>query len=632
MHIKPKRIILQFIFTFAVLIIVPTFYFANEYSRLSNQHIKELQQQNQSNINYSFQQLDLTLTAVQNTTRQIARSFYFFNDLQLSTEQKYNQIAELWKVIFNTHPFYSDFIYIDNTGFEKLRLSFNGQKINRVNEIELKDNNNADIFKYAQTLKPDSIGAFGIYLTKNNNQQVLEPIQPNFNLVAPIENNGRRLGYFITNLSLKNIFSQLQPKLTQNLNSRLINQDGYILLSNDDKEIFGHQIDSRTHFNLTKMQPNLWNYMQNQESGSFFDGKQWHTFQKLRHNLTGISQNTYFLISTNNQKLIQSNEYAVARLSEQAILLAILISGIAGVFTLWNILHKNNSLENKITKAAMNSMSALIITNKENKIIKINDEFTKLFNYSLHDVINQTPAILSSKQHSHDFYESMWDYLNTNKVWEGEIINRKKDGTICTLILRIQPILDDDYTIQYYVGSFVDITNRKALEMKLRTLSEKDALTNLWNRRKFDRLLHDEVLLVCRYPEQSSSCLAIFDIDNFKTINDTLGHDRGDLVLKQVASILNNKSRITDSVARIGGEEFAIILPHTDIDKAHIVLDRLREHIANHPQSKATISGGITYISDDVSATYKRADSALYQSKQQGKNQITSYEELMKPI
>lgn len=213
-----------------------------------------------------------------------------------------------------------------------------------------------------------------------------------------------------------------------------------------------------------------------------------------------------------------------------------------------------------------------------------------------------------------------------NQCWEGEVVNKRKDGTLITEILRIQAIMGKNGKVQYFIASFVDITARKALENCLRELSEKDMLTQCWNRRKFEaefsKLTNKQRLM----PEVNMSCLAIIDIDYFKRINDQYGHDVGDKVIKNVARILQTESRNIDFVARIGGEEFAILLPNTSLKEAEVILNRLRValHLADGPQT-ITVSGGITDICDSGEATYKRADLALYESKTAGRNQISCF-------
>jgi diguanylate cyclase (GGDEF)-like protein len=188
--------------------------------------------------------------------------------------------------------------------------------------------------------------------------------------------------------------------------------------------------------------------------------------------------------------------------------------------------------------------------------------------------------------------------------------------------MRIQAIFEAG-RVSYYITSLVDISERKALENKLRELSEKDSLTHLWNRRKFEQELQAQTQLVQRYPDSHDACLVLIDIDFFKRINDELGHDEGDRVIAKVAHILAQQLRATDFIARIGGEEFAVLMPHTDIEEAEAVVERLRVAVDIDQSLMVTISAGITDLTQDSTRSYKCADIALYESKTLGRNQVS---------
>ncbi len=324
-----------------------------------------------------------------------------------------------------------------------------------------------------------------------------------------------------------------------------------------------------------------------------------------------------------NKKEIE-NTYVNAQWSllSQAVTVLSLLTIIAAGFAAWNINHLKNSLDSKLARAAMDGMSAVVVTDRSNRIIKVNHEFTRLSGYTFEEVKGKQPSIFASGLHRTEFYMQMWKALQDNGVWEGEVINKRKDGESITEILRIQSIRDENDVIQFYVASFVDISHRKALENRLRELSEKDALTDLWNRRKFDQAIHLECAKIRRYPDIAQACLAIVDIDHFKKINDKLGHSEGDHVLRSVAKGVQEQLRESDFVARIGGEEFAIIFPHTSVEEAERVLNRVRLYIASIHQQKVTLSGGVTDLCSIPDQSYKRADLALYESKSSGRNQI----------
>jgi len=280
-------------------------------------------------------------------------------------------------------------------------------------------------------------------------------------------------------------------------------------------------------------------------------------------------------------------------------------------------------MASKIARAAMNGMSAMVITDHNNRIVEVNEEFTRVSGYELKDVVGKQPSLFSSGKHNQEFYMAMWKELEEKGIWEGEVVNKRRDGTKITEILRIQTVRDQNNIIQFYVASFVDITHRKELEDRLRELSERDPLTSLWNRRKFDNEMTSHSIRVKRYPDSETTSLALLDIDHFKRINDKYGHDEGDNVIINVANILTDHLRESDLVARIGGEEFALIMPHTSIGEAEIVVNRLRTAIHLETNMGITVSAGVTEICSRSSDSYKRADIALYESKSLGRNQVS---------
>ena len=192
-----------------------------------------------------------------------------------------------------------------------------------------------------------------------------------------------------------------------------------------------------------------------------------------------------------------------------------------------------------------------------------------------------------------------------------------------TAIMRVQAVKSSSGKVSYFITSLVDITVRKELEVRLRILSERDSLSKLWNRRKFEEQLAYYSRMVERYPGDSQICLALIDIDNFKRINDELGHDEGDRVIARVAAILQESLRTTDFVARVGGEEFAILMPHTSTAEARRVLDRLRIEVQLSGGTKVTVSIGYTDLTGNSTHSYKCADIGLYESKSSGRNTIS---------
>jgi len=283
-----------------------------------------------------------------------------------------------------------------------------------------------------------------------------------------------------------------------------------------------------------------------------------------------------------------------------------------------------------------NSSEALVITDEQNRIMEINPAFTKLTGYARDEVIGQNPAILHSGRHEDLFYHKMWEEIGTRGFWRGEIWNRRKNGEIYAEWLTINTIFNPDGSVHRYVGLFSDITERKKSEELIWTQANFDPLTNLPNRRMFrDRLAQD---LKKAHRAGLKLALLFLDLDRFKEVNDTLGHDKGDALLIEAAQRIAACVRESDTVARLGGDEFTIILAELD-DRSSV--ERIATAILNalaHPfelgdeSAYVSASIGITVYPDDAStleAMLKNADQAMYVAKNSGRNRFSYFTSAM---
>ena len=273
------------------------------------------------------------------------------------------------------------------------------------------------------------------------------------------------------------------------------------------------------------------------------------------------------------------------------------------------------------------SLDGVMIVNEKGQIEYVNPAFTQLTGYSPADVIGKNPRILQSGRHSIEFYDQMWRSLRESGYWKGEIWNRRKDGTVFAEWLTINTIRGEDGGISKYAGLFSDITEKKQDEERVRNLAYFDALTQLPNR----RLLTDRLSLAIATAHRHSYQMAVMflDLDLFKRINDTLGHDVGDQVLIEVSNRLQACVREGDTVARLGGDEFVILLPELDdpSDAARLarrVIESIKQpmHFANRDLSVTTSVGIALYPDDtlDADGLLKCADIAMYQAKEVGRN------------
>ncbi|CAA7624137.1 EAL domain-containing protein [Magnetospirillum sp. SS-4] len=274
-----------------------------------------------------------------------------------------------------------------------------------------------------------------------------------------------------------------------------------------------------------------------------------------------------------------------------------------------------------------NTGEGLFVTDAAHRIIHVNPAFTELTGYRPDEVLGKTPRILSSGRHSSDFYDSMSESLAATGKWQGEMWNRRKTGEMFAEWLNIAAVRDANDEITNYVAVFSDITSRKQDEERLSYQANHDPLTRLPNRTLFQERLSRALTRAHR--SQTSVVLLFIDLDFFKQVNDTLGHLAGDLLLQQVAERLTACVRQGDTVARLAGDEFTVILeditePHDGALVAHKILSSLSTpfDLQGREARISSSIGAAMYPADagDPQSLIKLADAAMYRAKHQGRN------------
>ncbi|QRM19407.1 EAL domain-containing protein [Dechloromonas sp. TW-R-39-2] len=270
---------------------------------------------------------------------------------------------------------------------------------------------------------------------------------------------------------------------------------------------------------------------------------------------------------------------------------------------------------------------ALFITDAANSIIAVNRAFTRMTGYAPHDVIGQNPRVLASGQTSPDVYYDMWLALEKNDFWQGEVWDRRRDGSTYPKHLTISVVRNAAHEVENYVASFSDITERKQAADRMFHLAHHDGLTGLLNRTALEVQLQNALVYAQREKHQVG--VLLIDLDNFKQVNDTLGHHVGDHLLLQVGRRLKDCVRANDPVARLGGDEFIVVLQ--DIESAMSVgaiASKIQRSLADAYQVDeytlyATPSIGVSLYpidGSDPDVLIKNADSAMYHAKAQGRN------------
>jgi len=283
------------------------------------------------------------------------------------------------------------------------------------------------------------------------------------------------------------------------------------------------------------------------------------------------------------------------------------------------------------------SQEAILIADEQKNIIAINSAFTRITGYTREEVIGKNPKILSSGHHGKDFYAKIWQSLHQDLAWRGEIWNRTKSGEIYAEQLSITAILGSDGMITHYVAVFSDITKNKDREAKLSRAAHFDLLTGIPNR----VLLADRMQQAISQTSRDQHIMAVcyLDLDGFKAINDTFGHQAGDEVLISIAKRIGGSIRGGDTVARLGGDEFVfLLLGLENIDQCVGTIERLLEEIAkpiiineNFLSVSASIGVSIYPRDKEPDILLTHADQAMYLAKQSGRNRFQIYDDDLKP-
>jgi len=295
---------------------------------------------------------------------------------------------------------------------------------------------------------------------------------------------------------------------------------------------------------------------------------------------------------------------------------------------------KHAEADLRIAAAAFDSQEGMVITDADNVILRVNQAFTELTGYAAEEVVGKKPNIFRSDRHDDAFYRSMWESIIATGRWQGEIWDRRKNGEVYPKWLTISAVRDAAGIVTHYIGTQFDITDRKQAEERIQSLAFYDQLTGLANRHSLNEQLAQAVRLAAR--NGHSFALMLLDLDNFKAVNDSLGHHVGDQLLVAVAKRLVAAVRHSDLVTRLGGDEFVILLPDitSPSDVAHVAEKILTTipapyRIDSH-MLRTSPSIGICLYPDDATESLEllqRADTAMYHAKANGRNQYQFFKE-----
>jgi diguanylate cyclase (GGDEF)-like protein/PAS domain S-box-containing protein len=299
----------------------------------------------------------------------------------------------------------------------------------------------------------------------------------------------------------------------------------------------------------------------------------------------------------------------------------------------------------RVSAVAFETNQSTVITDADEKILRVNRAYTETTGYSAEEVIGQIPRTIETVKQDKKYFAAAKEQVKATGSWQGEVLSRRKNGQVYLTLMHITAVFGDDGVLTNYVLTFADLTEQKAAEKEINDLVFFDTLTGLPNRRLLmDRLKH---ALELGNRNQHQDALLYIDLDNFKTLNDTMGHGKGDMLLQQTAARLRACIRDCDTVSRIGGDEFVVMLKGLNKNateaaaEAEVIAKKILNSL-NRPYQLAdtsfqgSASLGIALFlehPESVDDLLKRADLAMYQAKASGRNTLQFFDpEMQKSV
>jgi len=321
----------------------------------------------------------------------------------------------------------------------------------------------------------------------------------------------------------------------------------------------------------------------------------------------------------------KTNEEKIFRISASTLKIANSYAGMAMVVDVSDFIHTQEKLS--LLAQAIQQMDEMVrITSVNGHIIYVNNALLKHTGYTKEEILGQTNNIFKSGKNDTACYKELWQSILNKQIYHNTFINKKKNGELYYEEETITPVLDEKTgEIKYFVSTSQDITKTIEMTKKLKNLATKDTLTQIYNRYKINEYIEEELQRAKRYKKEFA--LLMFDIDHFKVVNDTYGHNVGDDVLKKFTQIIKKNIRKSDKFGRWGGEEFMLLAPEISKEASYELAEKLRTSIEKYKFTivgHITVSIGIVHCHAEASLQqlFKDVDDALYEAKENGRNRV----------
>ncbi|MGO1295716.1 MAG: diguanylate cyclase [Vibrio sp.] len=610
--------------------IIPLSYYAYQTSKVSQFILEHMEAQGFQFLSFVETQAHDTASRLQQSVYQLSHSSLLKQYATTEQQQLKEYVENQWYITAFTSRLFYQLRYIDVDGNELIRVNYDVNTTNLpeiVSDNKLQNKSNRDYFRYATTIKAGEQGQFGIDIEYEHNKPLL-PYRPGLRIIVPIHSDQERLGYFVANLNVLPIIKQVTAN-KQNLQVDFVDRKGFYVISSNPNKLFGDLISERSQYNIPTEYPELWKVMSQYpnrknvvltDKGLFF-------YQPFINRVFASSGPLLMMSHISHAELNATLSSRDSIILAQSVILWLIFGLVSIIGSLgWEHIQTNKQSK-KFANFVLENGMASAITNKNHDIIQCNHKFSELF-------LIETKHLLG--KHLLDFIsdpreqENVITALKTHQGWSGDLAFLSPNGEQLVCQTSIQAHMDSrNKHVENYVYSLADVSNHHHVIEALTDRNHRDPMTSLWNKPKFDEILD----IMARHQsskdddELNQNFLAIIDIDCFKTLNDTHGHRVGDEVIMYIAIQMTSLLRQSDFIARIGGDEFAIITQSKDISAACHMMNRVRVAVASWPEYNVSVSIGIAELSDDPVASFTNADKALYRAKRKGRNCISSHDE-----
>lgn len=537
--------------------------------------------------------------------------------LQEPNPKNKEYVRSLFYAIAMSDNFIMQTRYIDEKGQEKIRIDRINDSSNPfvIEDSKLQDKSSRDYFQAVSKMKPEQIWHSKLDLNIENNKVEI-PYKPTIRVATPIYIKDKYKGIVIINILTTKILANLRSSPV--FDHYIIDKEGNIILHPDDKLSWSKYTDSNAKL-VDDFPTEASQIVAGVRKGEDFYA---YPLDDILHNEDGAILILKPKVEY-KQSLVESNIESALFVIILSILLSIPLALYASLTpskvqkALW---YSNRDLKRF---ADIIDRYVITVTTKTNSIITTaSSAFAKASGYTKEELIGKKINIIKHPETPKKVYQELWKTIEQGKEWQGEIRNMNKQGNAYWLEETIIPVKEENNEITSYITVGIDISAKKELEI----ISTIDRLTAIFNRRKLDESLHYEIEKAKRYTRDLT--LLMIDIDHFKRVNDTYGHQTGDYALSTVAKILSTHIRESDILGRYGGEEFMIICPETDQNAAFNLGEKLRNAISDYTFNTIghlTISigvGGFETDDDTQEEAIRKADNALYKAKERGRNQV----------